>query len=55
MELHRRTQKQTVIFRTMLNQAAVLRGDMAQVLETLQRGLAAQEHAAFVKQLMERE
>ena len=36
-----------------LDQAATLRGDLAQVLETLQRGLDSPEHTAFVKRLME--
>ncbi len=34
-----------------LDQAAALRGDVAQVLETLRRGLADPEHAAFLKRL----
>jgi len=34
-----------------LEPAAVLRGDLARVLEVLQQGLASPEHAAFVTAL----
>jgi hypothetical protein len=34
-----------------LDEAALLRGDMAAVLATLQQDMAQPEHAAFVKQL----
>ena len=37
-----------------LDEAAFLREDMAQVLATLQRGIAQQEHAAFVESLQRR-
>jgi Uma2 family endonuclease len=36
-----------------LDVEALLKGDMAQVLATLQQGLASSEHADFVKQLSE--
>lgn len=34
-----------------LDPAALIRGDLAQVLQVLQQGLASSEHAAFVKRL----
>jgi hypothetical protein len=37
-----------------LNGAALLRGDMPKVLETLQAGIASEEHAAFVRKLKQR-
>ena len=36
-----------------LDGAAMLRGDMARVLEVARQGLASEEHAAFVKRLAE--
>jgi hypothetical protein len=37
-----------------LDPAALLRGDLASVLQTLQQGLASPEHAAFVSQLQQK-
>jgi Uma2 family endonuclease len=37
-----------------LNVKALLKGELNKVLATLQKGLAAKEHAAFVKQLRKR-
>jgi hypothetical protein len=37
-----------------LDAAALLRGDMAAVMQALQQGLASPEHAAFVARLQEK-
>ncbi len=37
-----------------LNRAAMLKGDLAQVLATLEQGLASEEHAAFCQTLRQR-
>jgi hypothetical protein len=37
-----------------LDPAALVRGDLASVLQTLQQGLASPEHAAFVARLQQK-